>query len=81
MDAERDGRPVPAPDPDEAAMGRGLVHDADVFRAYLEIRLCLATVEEVLARPGFGDRLAPYRDGVPPQMPGPSRAELEQLLG
>jgi hypothetical protein len=81
MDAERDGRPVPAPDPHEAAMGRGLVHDADVFRAYLEIRLCLATVEEVLARPGFGDRLAPYRDGVPPQMPGPSRAELEQLLG
>jgi 2-polyprenyl-6-methoxyphenol hydroxylase-like FAD-dependent oxidoreductase len=81
MDAERDGRPVPAPDADEAAMASALVHDADVFRAYLEIRLCLATVEEVLARPGFGDRLAPYRHEAPPQMPGPSRADLEQLLG
>ncbi len=81
MDAERDGRPAPPPDPVEDAMSRALLADADVFRAYLDLRLCLATRDDVLARPGLEDRLAPYREGAPVRMPGPSRAELAELLG
>jgi 2-polyprenyl-6-methoxyphenol hydroxylase-like FAD-dependent oxidoreductase len=80
MDALRAGDEPPPPDERVALIERAVMHDADVFRAMLEIRMCLATPQEVLARPGFAERLDAYAHEEPMQMPGPSREDLEQLL-
>ena len=81
MDALRAGHAPPPPDPRTTALERAVMHDADVFRAMLEVRMCLATPQEVFARPGFVERVDAYADEEPMQMPGPSREELTQLLG
>lgn len=54
-------------------------HDADAFRAMLEIRMCLALPQEVLARPHIVQKL----DNVHPDRerpPGPDRLELLRIL-
>jgi len=81
MDALRAGDAPPPPDPRTTALERAVMHDADVFRAMLEVRMCLATPQEVFARPGFAERVDAHADEEPMQMPGPSREELTQLLG
>ena len=56
-------------------------HDPDVFRGFLDIMSCLALPQEVMARPGFAERvseLAAAHDAPPP--PGPSREQLLALL-
>jgi flavin-dependent dehydrogenase len=84
LEASRSGVP-PAPPPDAATAARALLpvaagRDADVFRAYVETRACLATIDEVMARPGLADRVLELTaDGAPP-LPGPTRAELLELL-
>ena len=64
------------------ALPRAMAHDPDVFRAFIETRACLATLDEVLARPGMAERIleiAGEREAVRP--PGPDRAQLLALLG
>jgi 2-polyprenyl-6-methoxyphenol hydroxylase-like FAD-dependent oxidoreductase len=85
MEAHRSGRePEPPTDPAaqlRAALFAAMPHDADVFRAGMEIISCLATPEEVLERPGFADRVravAAGRDAGPPM--GPGRDELLKLV-
>lgn len=88
MDAERfaeiaalrEGREPPPGDERMRAFGVAMAHDPEVFRAFLDTIACYALPEEVLARPGMSERLAPWRDGVPLQMPAPSRERLESLL-
>jgi 2-polyprenyl-6-methoxyphenol hydroxylase-like FAD-dependent oxidoreductase len=80
MDALRDGEPPPPPDPRMAALDRAVMHDADAFRAMLEVRMCLATPREVFARPELVERLDAYADREPVRIPGPSRADLNELL-
>jgi 2-polyprenyl-6-methoxyphenol hydroxylase-like FAD-dependent oxidoreductase len=80
MDALRAGEEPPPADPDWSALDRAVMHDADAFRAMLELRLCLATPQEVFGRIGFRERLAAYADEEPMTMPGPSRADLVALL-
>ena len=40
-----------------AALVRAMPHDADIFRAFLEIAGCLTLPSAVFARPGFADRV------------------------
>jgi flavin-dependent dehydrogenase len=57
------------------------VHDADLFRAFLEINSLLALPQEVLARPGLAEQItatAGAHAAVDP--PGPSRTELLRML-
>jgi 2-polyprenyl-6-methoxyphenol hydroxylase-like FAD-dependent oxidoreductase len=55
--------------------------DADLYRAFLEMRTLLTPPDELLARPGMIDRInevAAGRQPLPP--PGPSRTEVLALL-
>jgi 2-polyprenyl-6-methoxyphenol hydroxylase-like FAD-dependent oxidoreductase len=64
-----------------AAIQSGMLYDADVFRAFLEIISLLALPAEIMARPGFRDLLARSVAGREPfAIPGPSRADLLSLL-
>ncbi|HVM01132.1 MAG TPA: hypothetical protein VM263_00570, partial [Acidimicrobiales bacterium] len=80
MDALREGREPPPADPTAAAMGAAMMHDPDVFRAALEIAMCLALPDEVLARPGFRQRIDAFAGAGTPSMPGPDRSALVELL-
>lgn len=81
-----EGRPGPVPtDPVariRSAFPVAMRHDADVFRAWIEVTSLIALPEEVMARPGLPDRImevAAGHDAIPP--PGPSRGELLRMLG
>jgi hypothetical protein len=78
--ALREGREPPLGDARMRAFGIAMMHDAEVFRAYLETVACLALPDEVFARPGMLDRLDQWADQPPLRMPAPSRPRLEQLL-
>ena len=63
------------------AFGRAVAHDADVFRALLEIRQVLALPAEVFGRAGFLDRVLEVAEGRPAiSPPGPTRQELLGLI-
>jgi 2-polyprenyl-6-methoxyphenol hydroxylase-like FAD-dependent oxidoreductase len=85
IDALRAGLEPPRPQDPRAVLGAALplamVHDAEVFRAFLEIMGCLTLPQEVFARPGMVDRVlkAAGQGDVPPP-PGPTRQELLGLL-
>lgn len=81
MDALRDGRDPPPPDPDRAAAWVAMMHDPDVFRGMLETVMCLALPHEVFARPGFLEKIAPFRGADGGRVPGPDRAALLELVG
>ena len=76
--AEGDPRP-PAPSP-LTALRTGAAEDPELFRAMLEVILCLDTPRRVLARPAVRDRLEALESVVPRPLPGPDRARLAELL-
>jgi 2-polyprenyl-6-methoxyphenol hydroxylase-like FAD-dependent oxidoreductase len=85
LDAAIEGRAAPQPAGPAAALQRAfgiaMLHDADIFRAMMEIITMQATPAEVFARPGFAGRVmaaAEGREAFGP--PGPSRAELLGML-
>ncbi|HZP57684.1 MAG TPA: NAD(P)-binding protein [Dehalococcoidia bacterium] len=85
MNAEREGRPAPAPEGEraqlEAAFQLAAVHDADLFRGFMEVVTCQTLPEQVLARPGMAERaLAVAKDKTPVALPAPPREELLALL-
>jgi 2-polyprenyl-6-methoxyphenol hydroxylase-like FAD-dependent oxidoreductase len=72
--------PARTTDPAEL-LATAMVHDADLFRAFVDIRAVLALPEEVLARPGLTDRVMEIaRTHEPLVPPGPSREELLRML-
>jgi 2-polyprenyl-6-methoxyphenol hydroxylase-like FAD-dependent oxidoreductase len=78
ISAIRDGVDPPPGDPLRAGLMRTAGHDADVFRALIEMLGCLTRPEDVFARPGFVAGLD--EPGEIPGMPGPDRKELLELL-
>jgi 2-polyprenyl-6-methoxyphenol hydroxylase-like FAD-dependent oxidoreductase len=76
MDALRKGEdPAPA---DPAATAAA--YDADVLRGVVDTAQCLAHHEEVYARPGFQEKVAAYANAPQGRLPGPTRAELLDLM-
>jgi len=80
MTALRDGREPPAPDPTMARFLTAARTDPDAFRALIETVNCVATPQEVLARPAVARAVAAVGDGPLQPFPGPDRAELLRLL-
>jgi hypothetical protein len=82
--AARSGTPPPAePDPMAAAAALlpvAAARDADLFRAYLETRACLAPLGEVMRRGGVAERVLELADGGAAPPPGPTRDELHAIL-
>ena len=80
MDALRDGSEPPRPNPQTARFLAAALHDADIFRAYLETRAALATTREVLGCQALSERVD--RLGAPAlkPLPGPDRAQLLELV-
>jgi 2-polyprenyl-6-methoxyphenol hydroxylase-like FAD-dependent oxidoreductase len=86
IDAMRDGlEPPEQSDPSQALRGAlltAMLHDPDLFRAFLESRGCLTPLSETFAQDGMPERireLASQHERL--QMPGPDRENLLQLLG
>jgi flavin-dependent dehydrogenase len=85
IDAARNGH-APKPVEDETAkligaLGMAAPHDADAFRAMMEMVVCLALPSEILARPGLRERVADVvKDKHPMALPGPNREQLLELL-
>lgn len=80
MDALRAGQPPPPPHPATASFLAAAMHDPVVYRALLEINLCLALPAEVFSRPGMPQRIEGFGSGSPPEAPGPDRQQLVDLL-
>ena len=80
MDALRDGRQPPRPDARNMQFLATALHDADVFRGYLETRAALATTREVLGRKELAERIDRLASPAPRPLPGPDRAQLLDLL-
>jgi 2-polyprenyl-6-methoxyphenol hydroxylase-like FAD-dependent oxidoreductase len=86
IEAIAEGRPVPPPRDEAAAMRRAMLvamaYDGDVFRAFLDIFTVTASAEEVFTRPGLADRIATIAENHDPmEIPGPTRQELLELAG
>ncbi len=86
IEARMEGRPAPeATGPAARAQqmfGVAVFYDPDIHRAMLEILSMQARPEDVMARPGFLDRVMIAADGraAPPAPPGPSRDHLLRVL-
>jgi 2-polyprenyl-6-methoxyphenol hydroxylase-like FAD-dependent oxidoreductase len=86
IEALREGREPPAP-ADQAAEVRArfpvaATRDPNLFRAFMEIVGCLTLPGEVFTRTGIAERVLELTDaGSTPRPPGPTRAELLELLG
>jgi hypothetical protein len=85
IDASIEGRPAPAATGPMAqlrqAFGVSMLYDPDVFRGMMEFVSMLALPEQVLTRPGFGDRITAAAEGHEAfAVPGPSRADLLKAL-
>ncbi len=74
-------RVVPAPTGLGDFLPITMHYDADLFRAFLDIRALLALAQELLARPGLAERILEVAGTHElPVPPGPSREELLQML-
>jgi hypothetical protein len=85
IDAAIEGRPARGPTGESAsaqsAFMVAMLHDADVYRAFMETISMLALPEEVMARPGLSDRIGAAAAGQKATpLPGPSRDELLREL-
>ncbi len=72
---------APCPAGPAGALQIAMLHDAELFRASLEIASLLALPREVMARPGLAERIvdvANAQEAVEP--PAPSRAELLRMV-
>jgi 2-polyprenyl-6-methoxyphenol hydroxylase-like FAD-dependent oxidoreductase len=80
MGALRRGEPAPPPDPDVSAFATAAMEDPEVFRAFLQVLMCLALPAEVLSQPRIADAVARRRGETPESPPGPDRQDLMALL-
>ena len=84
MELLRTGAAPPPTDPATLVRARlplAATRDADLYRAFLEIVSCLTHPAEVFARPGLAERVLELAgEAEPPAPPGPTRAQLLELL-
>ena len=86
IDRIRSGADPPELPHDPSTRARALLplaapRDPDLFRAFLEIVGCLTHPQEVFARSGLAERVLSVADDLePPPPPGPTRAELLDLV-
>ena len=80
MDALRKGEEPPPPNPVMQKVFTALPYDPDVFRGIMETIMCLAFPQDVLARPGFMEKVEAHSDKPPFVAPGPDREALLALL-
>jgi hypothetical protein len=78
MTALRESRRYTSPASELSSLARAAAYDATLFRAFLEILLCLALPRQVLQRPSIAEAIEGLRDRIPP--PGPDRRQLLRLL-
>jgi 2-polyprenyl-6-methoxyphenol hydroxylase-like FAD-dependent oxidoreductase len=80
MAADREGREPPAEAESYGMFARAVRHDADCYRAFLEVMGCLRTPGELFADRTLFDTMiaASARETPPPQ--GPTRTELLEIL-
>jgi hypothetical protein len=58
-----------------------MLYEPDIFRAMMEIMSMQALPRDVLARPGFADRVVAVADArEAPAVPGPSREDVLRML-
>jgi 2-polyprenyl-6-methoxyphenol hydroxylase-like FAD-dependent oxidoreductase len=84
IDAQIEGRTYDPDDPGwrlGQALGAAAPKDPDLLRGSLDIAMILDLGADVMARPGFVERLLEVADPDPEPPPGPSRAELLALVG
>jgi 2-polyprenyl-6-methoxyphenol hydroxylase-like FAD-dependent oxidoreductase len=86
IEAIIDGRPVPPPADDAAAVARALevamAYDPVAYRAFMDIVGVVKLPDEVFAQPGLVDRVMAIAHTEPPlQVPGPTRQDLLNLVG
>ncbi len=80
MDALRRGEEPPPPDAWAAAFAGAVMRDPDVFRARMEMAMCLALPEEVFARPDIAEKVAALGSTRLFKVPGPDRDALLRLV-
>jgi len=81
MTALRDGIEPPPPDPRATRFWAAAMRDADVFRGVIETITCLATPQQVLARPEIAAKVKELGTDEVFTLPGPDRSRLLTLLG
>jgi len=84
IDAQIAGVPYETDDPGWSigkAMESAGGSDPDLLRGFVEIGSLLARADEVLARPGVFDKVLAVAERPAEPPPGPSRAELVELIG
>ncbi len=83
IEAQIQGVPYETDDPSWAiglAMQAAAGSDPEVLRGFMDIASLLARPDEVLARPGLLDTVIAAAETPAEPMPGPSRAELVELV-
>ena len=84
IDAQIAGVPYETDDP-SWAIGKALAaaggNDPELLRGYVEIAGLLARADEVFARPGVFDKVLAFAEATVDAPPGPSRAQLVELVG
>jgi len=81
LTALRDGVEPPPPDPNVVRFMTAAMRDADVFRGVIETITCLATPQQVLARPDIAAKVDELGTDEVFELPGPDRSRLLTLLG
>ena len=62
-------------------MQAAVMIDPEITRGFGEVFSCIATSDEVMARPGFLDRVLACTDKISTDpIPGPDRAQLLELV-
>jgi 2-polyprenyl-6-methoxyphenol hydroxylase-like FAD-dependent oxidoreductase len=80
MTALQQGQEPPAPNPQAERLTTAVGTDQDVFRALIEMVGCLATQDEVMARPEIQAKLAAVTPNGQLRPPGPDRRQLLEIL-
>ena len=87
VEAVREGREPPPPSDDlsrsAASLFATLIADPDLFRAALEYVGTITPIQDIVRRPDVAERIRAATESfgsTPPQMPGPDRKQLLEIL-